>query len=362
MMAFALATSLLPLVSFAAVSADRTTIEQRLPTEIEKLSDATTFSYSPMSLGRLLALLGSGASGNTRRQLNSFLGLPPESVTEQLAASYPGFSAAEGHVAEERSSLWLRVGSHVRQSFRAQASTLFAADIFTIGFRSDLIREWVARNTGKQIADYTVRPRIDFLALNAMRFRSKWQVAFDTGSTTRASFHGKSKNSNAMFMHSLRMLSLFTSSDMRVVRLKLRDHFSMYVGLSTNPQAPHIAEFVAALARPDFQSERVRISMPRLDLQSHVELTNGLQHLGVVDAFLRPRFPLICGIGLTAAYQDVALSVNEEGAAAGVATTFYQTQGIESPTVDFKVDRPFDYAIVNDRNSALVLLGRVQDL
>lgn len=362
-MTFALAISLLPIVSFAAVSADRTTIEQRLPTEIEKLPKATTFSYSPMSLGRLLGLLGSGASGNTHRQLSSFPGLPPDSVTEQLAASYPGFSAAEKrNVAEERNSLWLRVGSHVKPSFRAQARTLFAANIFTIGFPSDLIREWVARNTGGQIGDYAVRPRIDFLARNAIRFRSKWRFAFDTGSTTPALFHGKSKHTNAMFMHSLRMQSLFTSSDMRVVRRELRNHFSMYVGLSTKPQAPHIAEFVAVLSRQYFHSERVRLSIPRLDLRTHADLTNGLKHLGVIDAFLHPQFPLICGIGLTAAYQDVALFVNEEGATAGVATTLYQIQGIESPTVEFKVDRPFDYAIVNDRSSAIVLLGRVPDL
>jgi serine protease inhibitor len=100
---------------------------------------------------------------------------------------------------------------------------------------------------------------------------------------------------------------------------------------------------------------KVNLSIPKFDVNSTINLKDGLQEMGVTDVFseLTSNFNEITGdvpIYLTAANQSVRVQIDEEGVK---AAAYIEFPGAGSPMppeeiIDFILDRPFLFVISND--------------
>ena len=97
---------------------------------------------------------------------------------------------------------------------------------------------------------------------------------------------------------------------------------------------------------------RVNLSVPKFDVNSTVNLKEGLQEMGVTEVFSEAiaNFNEITGdmpIYLTAANQSIRVQIDEEGVKAAVYIKFPGAGSAAPPeaTIDFILDKPFIFAI-----------------
>ena len=111
---------------------------------------------------------------------------------------------------------------------------------------------------------------------------------------------------------------------------------------------------------------KVNLSVPKFDVNSTMDLKEGLQKMGITDVFNEgaANFSGITGdvpIFLTAANQSVRVQIDEEGVKAAAYIEFPGATSPEPPKeiIDFILDRPFLFAITTD--SIPLFMGTVNN-
>ena len=114
-------------------------------------------------------------------------------------------------------------------------------------------------------------------------------------------------------------------------------------------------QMVLGQERENSKWMKVNLSVPKFDVNSTMNLENGLQKMGVTDVFSESAadFSALTGdmpIFLTAADQTVRVQIDEEGVK---AAAYIEFPGATSPAppeeiIDFVLDRPFIFAITTE--------------
>jgi serpin B len=138
-------------------------------------------------------------------------------------------------------------------------------------------------------------------------------------------------------------------------------------------QANGLAEFEKTLTAEKLQGwqnqlreREVRVYLPRFKMTAEFKLNEALQSLGMSDAFNRARSNL-SGITnaeqlyISAVIHKAFVDVNEEGteAAAATAIVVKPTSAVVDPSPTFRADRPFFFAIRDNRSGSILFAGRL---
>ena len=120
-----------------------------------------------------------------------------------------------------------------------------------------------------------------------------------------------------------------------------------------------------------FHNARVNLSLPRFTVRFSTDLSSALKKMGMTVAFSPgvADFSSMIGGGYKAwisrVLQKTYMDVNEEGTEAAAVTAVVMATAMavhaQPPPVEFRVDRPFVLALVDNDTGEILFFGLIQE-
>lgn len=335
---------------------------------------------SPVSVATLLAMVLAGAAGPAAEDMAAALHLDDPAVGAEHAGLLFTLTETDDVSLEVANSLWIdgplepTYLERVRSVFDATADEVDLGDQAT----ADRIDAWVADHTQGLIHGIArdlglPNPAAVLVLLNAVYFAGTWTVQFDPDTTTEQPFDTGSGDevTVAMMRHAPDTAEPFaygTAGGASMLRLPYGHEQRFVMDLFLPPEKAALTDVVGSLDAEEWETltrrlspEQVRVALPRLDLEYAATLERALDALGMGAAFagsadFTPMSPM--NPSLDAVAHKTALIVDESGTEAAAVTG--GAMAVSAPP-EFRVDRPFLFAITDTRTGALLFLGAVSD-
>ena len=351
--------------------------------ELQRAEPERNLFVSPLSASMALGMTLNGAGGETFEEMRQTLRLAGLTLPE-INASYRSLidllhGLDPGVAFQIANSVWYRQEFTVEQPFLDVVEASFDAEVQGLDFEDpssrDIINRWVARSTAdriKEIVNEFEADQVMFL-INAIYFKGSWTQRFDRGRTRDDLFRlidGTRKPVKLMEQQGefgYQVDDLFRAVDLPYGR----GAFSMTLVLPN--EGIDLETFVSGLDEASWarlveglSNEDVVVSLPRFRLEWEKTLNETLQALGMEAAFMGG-IADFTGISrseggrlyIDKVKQKTFVEVNEEGTEAAAATSV----GIKpiSGPAEFRVDRPFFFAIRERFSGTLLFLGKIVD-
>jgi serpin B len=340
---------------------------------------------SPGSIAIALWMLLPGAGGTTQGELRRALELPPELSGERLlAAAEQLLSPVDGAEPKLRivNDLWVQNGFALTDTYVDALRRGFGGEVTRVDFNDteaarQKINAHIARATNDRIRDLLQADAIDKMTrvvlTNALWFRDAWEHEFSKRATADQPFRLESGDSvDVPMMHVTNWFLYAAGKDFEVVAMPFAEsgmRLEVVVPTGDAPLAAAERTLLAGEHLAALKGQRVRIRLPRFRTSASHELAAALQALGVRDAF-DPRaadFTAIDPTGqlfLSQAVHKVWIDVDERGAEAAAATALVLKARAAAPNgepIAFDADRPFAFALRDQKTGMLWFVGRVED-
>ncbi|WP_438313726.1 serpin family protein [Candidatus Caldatribacterium sp. SIUC1] len=339
-------------------------------------------ALSPFGLFLPLAVVCAGACGETQKSMALALGLTGLGVREvqeghagllrHLHEEDPGVSLHAAY------ALWVQEGLPVKEEFLSESRMYYGAEVENLDFTRpealEVVNGWVREHTKGTIEQILERidPETLVVVTSAVFFRGAWTVAFERDRTAPGPFvlpGGGTKT--CPFMTRSGVYRYLEGEDFQAVAIPYgkEGRFSMYLFLPDF--GVDLEDFIRSLSWERWEDlvQRFReregtVSLPRFRLAYGAkELRNMLRRLGMGPA-LAPGADFCNLLGGEAYISSVVhrafVEVNEEGTEASAASAVVVSRGMGEPFT-MVVNRPFFFAIRDDRTGTLLFLGAVFD-
>ena len=376
--------------------------------------------FSPFSIETALAMTSAGARGETLAEMQKTLHLPadPHAAFGQLLNHLNGpapiwlplpegkpqlprlpdpsppsvkpdvpplVPIKRGYELTVANAIWAMKDYPWRKEFLDLTRRHYGAGLVETDFaKSEAARRqinaWVEKETKEKIKDLIPEGVLDHLTrmvlTNAIYFKGTWQYTFDKKNTADAAFTRTDNTKADVPMMSLTnklnygKTHLGGRSGLGVQILELPysgKELSMLVflpekGRSVDLIVPRITGQM--LSDPMLAPTEVTVFLPRFKAESSLSLQPALMDLGMKAAFNKADFH---GMHTSDEYLFIShvlhkafVEVNEEGteAAAATAVVVKLDSAIKEPEPVFRADRPFVFAIRDNKTGAALFLGR----
>ncbi len=335
---------------------------------------------SPVSIGVAMAMAADGAAGSTRVALLHglrFDGSNLASANAALIASLRSNHDAQVGIAD---AIWLRNDippraqyvSLLQSSYDAQAQALHFGDPSAAA----AINAWTKLHT-LGLIDHLIDSTnpLDFAFLtNALAFEGKWSVPFEHSATSSQPFTDASG-----LKHNVQMMSRTGSFEgavepsFRALRLPYGSGgYAAYVLL---PNGSNVNAFLRTLSASTFdrlarsvQDEELAVELPRFTATYQADLNDVLSSLGMGIAFSSEAdFSPMTGqrVRIADVRHKAYVRVDEAGTVAAAATSVGMRMTairLEPTPLPFIVDRPFVFALRDERTGALLFIGVIRTI
>ncbi len=366
--------------SFSNVASANTTFGFKLLTDLQKREPDTNIMISPLSISIALTMTYNGAAGETQRAMADVLeieSLGIDTVNRSNAALRDSLENTDPKVEIAiANSIWSRQGVEFNPIFLERNREFFEAEIGSLNFNdpqaSEVINSWVNTNTNGKINQLVqqIDPRTLIVLINAIYFKGSWQKEFDKSATRDGIFYlSDGSQKHVPMMYRKGAYPYFRGGNFEAARLPYGDgEVSMYVflpnrdsdlnGFIEQLNAEKWSEWMSQFQeRIDDDSEMI---LPRFKLEYEAKLNDTLKALGMGIAFGGGAD--FSGMGpqlfISEVRHKTIIEVNEEGTEAAAVTAVY---GIESAPPVLRVDRPFFFAIYDDRTQTILFMGIVME-
>lgn len=342
-------------------------------------SDGENLVCSPLNIYMALAMLAETSDGNSRQQILDLLGVNNiGSLRKQTFSLWNSIYRDDGAVTSIlASSLWLNEDiPFVQQTMDRLADTYYASSYQgTMGSPefNGALQNWLNEQTGGLLEDAAKSVELDpntVLALaTTLYYRAKWADEFNRNNNIEDTFHGTAGPVTTEFMRQSDQATYYWGDQFSAYSEGLEESGSMLFilpdeGVSVDDLLtdPQVMSFL--LSRYDWENSKyliVNFSMPKFDVSSQVDLTDGLKSLGVTDVFdagksdFTPMTTAMEGISVGKATHAARVRVDEEGVEATAFTVMLYAGSAAPPEdeVDFVLDRPFLFAITGEMGQLL---------
>lgn len=342
--------------------------------------------FSPYSVGTAMALVMSGARGDSEAQMARVLGhsLSRADVDSANGKTHAILNQYDGRTFfAKRSAATLKTGNAVAlgpqghliaNDYLAAAKANYAAEIFRDANLA-AVNKWVHRKTeGKigQILD-ELDPNTAAVLLNAVYFKARWQFPFDPKSTRIEPFTiSPSQTVPASIMHREVAASMIIEKDFSAIRLPyevpqmsmvivLPNHIGGLEAVSGQLDGAALPKIFARLQQP---AGRVQLVLPRFKANFKVKLKQHFHALGMTNVFEPAQADLSgmsgrpAGLFIEDIHHRAVIEVGEEGTEAAAATA---VPVLASGPPVFRATRPFLFYIVEATTNAILFQGRIVD-
>jgi serine protease inhibitor len=344
--------------------------------------DKPNIVVSPASLTAILALLDLGASDEMRSALHRALGFNTGSG-KTTAADFEGVRAAVTSVSKrinDGGPLMLAnliVFDPSTRPFQLALLGLAAAgadvSVEDLGKPDAIgrINDWVKGRTKGLIPTVLDEAPDDLglVAINALYFKDRWKTPFDPADTRVQPFRtATGKPVDVPMMHLPEGKYLFRQNS-KFVAVELpyaADDYKLVVITTKvgSAQARAFASVAQWLGGHDFVRQAGELAMPKFSSSETAELIDPLDALGLREA--RKKSNALGGFSpvpqaVSRIIQKTELRINEEGTEAVAATAVTTTRSIspQAEYVKMVVDKPFVFALRDQRTGLVLLTGYV---
>ena len=347
----------------------------------------TNIFFSPISLSIALTMAYNGAGGETYEAMKNTLEFQDMDLDEvntqflNLVRSLESFD--DDVIIETANSAWIADYLQVRPDYIQRIVDYYLSEIHTVNFGApetiDIINGWVEEQTNGRIEDLLVQidPSTLMMLINALYFSGSWKYRFDESATESIPFHlpdGTVKDV-LMMKDSGKDFRYYIHDDFTAARMPYgRDVISMYVFLPDRDYS--VDEFISNLNWEEWDTwmnsfddlenliqwafyEQHEFRLPKFQCTYSKKLNDLLISLGMGIAFLPwADFSGIVDGSMYIEYvkQKAFIDVNEQGTEAAAATVV-----VFLGEIGFTADRPFFFAIRDDRTGAILFMGKIID-
>ena len=335
---------------------------------------------SPFSLQCALGMLSNGAAEETHDEILYALGLSQysqEEVNAYFKKLIEGLHTVNSAITvKTANSVWGNAGVPLKEDFQKMNIENYSAMVSQLDFSDpsavDQINAWCNQTTEGLIPSILeeVNPTATVYLLNSLYFKARWESEFAPEKTQEGDFTTSSgKVIKAHFMQTQRMAAYvenewFTSTSLSY----LNDSYVMRLIL---PQ-PEISidQVLQALSESDENLWKntilaeINLKMPRVTLENKMDLTPTLQALGMKKAFSGGAdFSSMSDVAtyISLVQQATRLKVDEEGSEGAAVTVIggETSPGMPEEKVDFFLDRPFLFQILEPATGTVLFMGQV---
>lgn len=345
--------------------------------EICLLRSNENVCISPLSAQMALTMAAVGAEGETRDEIIGCL--QPEgdllSESNQLIAEFENYNDA--YEARLANSIWINNILEVKDNFLNTNRELLKAEANAVPFNSatiEKINNWCSEQTNGKIptilSELSSNDRM--VILNSVYFKAKWKKQFNKNSTTTEPFtKDDGEVVDAIMMKQVFRTGYYEDDYVQVASKPFESRFEMLLilpkeGVDYSTAINKVAESLTQYQSNMEQCE-LTLAMPRFRYEFTTSLKPALYNLGIKRAFdNRADFSGISDAPLyiSEVIQKTYINVEEEGAeAAGVTSIMVGLMSAPRPAERkiMTLDRPFIYAIVDNRTGAVLFAGRVTE-
>lgn len=235
-------------------------------------------------------------------------------------------------------------------------------------FTNDLIKPYY---TEDRIEELINNEALYLMVLNMLYFKGEWTNTFEEALTEESPFYGRAEESTVEMMLQTNYFDYYETDDYQAVRLNYINGANFIVVLPKETVASDIMwKFYDELNDNDdieWESKRIKLSLPKWEESASLELTESLQYLGL-DSFAKDLgdttyFTTEAEVFISQILQRVEFKLDENGTeAAAVTELIMETKAIidEDKPIEMIVNRPFVYNISLD--GLPLFEGSVQNL
>ncbi|HJN09530.1 MAG TPA: serpin family protein [Pirellulaceae bacterium] len=349
--------------------------------------DEGNLFFSPSSISTALAMTYAGAAGETEAEMAKTLHfqMPQDQLHDGMKALQAFWTTPDKkkgirlHLANR---LWGQESFEFLPAFLRTTRDNYGAELARLDFATkteesrQTINGWVEDQTEDKIIEL-IPPDVlssdtKLVLTNAVYFKGDWSEPFDEKRTKDEDFHLTATDKlKAPLMHNWNDFRYAAVDGFQVLELPYGDgSLSMVVllpekidglpDLEANLTTENLQKWIRKL-----KSEKVKVYLPKFKTTSQFKMSSTLKSMGMVSAF-DPSLADFSGMTggkdlfISAVIHKAFVDVNEEGteAAAATAVVTGRPAPITEPPV-FRADHPFLFMIRDDRNGAILFVGRI---
>lgn len=347
---------------------------------------------SPSSISMALAMTYAGAAGETRTEMANTLHfqMPEEQLHSEMRAIQSFWKTPYqkmGIRLNLANRLWGQESFEFLPQFLRITRDKYGAELARINFAQteqarQTINGWVEDKTETKITDLIPVGAIDsdtrLVLTNATYFHGIWTEPFRKDRTREEDFHlSASDKIKVPMMHCRDEFRYSSVDEVQVLELPYGDgSLSMVVllpkekdglaALESKLTFQNLQLWMASLKR----KTEVKVYLPKFKTTSQFEMSSTLRAMGMESAFdsITADFTGMTGdrdLFISAVIHKAFVDVNEEGTEAAAATGVIMAPRSAAPDPTeppvFRVDHPFVFMIRDNRNSAILFMGRIEN-
>lgn len=341
---------------------------------------------SPLSIYLALAMTANGADGSTLNEFQNVLGKYSLTMDDINRYSYSLSSSFKDGISGNlniANSIWYRQADSlkVNKSFLQTDADYYGASAYSSDFNSNEtvndINNWVKSNTGKHIDKIVdkIDPDTMMYLINTLYFENEWQNKYTSDAVKDGTFTlDKGIAVTTKFMYSKESSYIEDSMAKGFVKPYMGGKFS-FVALLPN-RGVDVDSYAASLTGDKFISliknnsyTAVTAGLPKFVSEYSKDLVEPLKSMGLVKCFnestadfRRMGSSSSKNLYIGDILQKTFIQVDELGTKAG-AVTSVQVTFTSAPlkTVNLVLDRPFVYAIIDNKTNLPLFIGTMHD-
>ena len=333
-------------------------------------TEAENRVVSPLNVYMALAMLAELTDGESRAQILNLLRAEDIETLRAQAAELWNASYRDDGVSSSllASSVWLNEDvDFVPETMQTLADVYYASsyrgEMGSDGFNQAL-QAWLNENTGGLLQEQAANVELDAETLLALAttvyFRAKWSNEFLARNTEPGTFHASGGDLTCDMMHGGANAYYWGENFSAVTRGFDAMMGAMYFilpdeGVSVDELLAD-GEALRFLQKPASWENAaypiIRLTLPKFDVVSDLDLIEGLKALGVTDVFdarVSDFTPMTRDMPayVSKAEHAARVTVDEEGVVAAAYTVMASTGSSMPPEdeIDFVLDRPFLFVI-----------------
>ncbi len=348
---------------------------------------------SPYSVSTALDLAYAGAGTTTATQLADVLGLgsaaaSPGPAVAAVACAAETAGSSDGNQLSIATALFGQRSFTFVPAFLATRKTTSGAPLQPVDFAAApaaalaTVNAWVSTETQAMIPSLLGPGDVDastvLVLVNALYFKGVWQSGFDPGKTETQPFtraDGSKVSVPLMTQGGPATFGYFKGAGFAIAELPYQGgKVALDVILPDQPNG--LAALVTGLSSAQLKdwfgqvapTGLAPLQLPRFKLDTHVELAQPLQALGLTLPFdaAQADFSGMDGahdLYLQAVVHEAVIDVDETGTTAAAATAVSVATGLSATTTtpSFIADHPFLFALRDLGTGTLLFLGEVAD-
>ncbi|MBQ2901452.1 MAG: hypothetical protein IJE49_06340 [Agathobacter sp.] len=329
--------------------------------------------WSPINAYIGLAMATELTEGETRQQILDIFDVEDnDELRKQVSAVWESvYQNRSNEICVLANSLWLEKGLEYNQEAMDALGYHYYASVYQGDLGSNQtnkdIAAWINNNTGKFLSNSTkniqLSPETILALYSTLYFQARWSDEFSERNNTDSVFHTPNGDIQAEYMNKeLYHMNYYWGENFSAVNMWLKNGCHMWFILPdegmTTEDVLNNGTYMDMLLSNKWENKKymkVNFSVPKFDVASTLDLSDGLKAMGVTKVFTEyeAEFTNLTSdspIWLTGANQSVRVQIDEEGVKAATYIEFPGAGAAEPPKeiIDFVLDRPFLFVITNE--------------